>query len=143
MARLGLVEAGEQAAHDPRGAARAEDEVGPAVVGTTRPAGAALSSARTTVVPTATTRRPASSAPLTSARGGGGHGEPLGLRRLVRLLARDAGVEHERRDGDAARHQPHEQRRSVIDRPALAISALPGCSAYTFCSAAIGHGWST
>ena len=32
---------------------------------------------------------------------------------------------------------------SVIDRPALAISALPGCSAYTFCSASIGHGRST
>ena len=54
-----------------------------------------------------------------------GHRELLRLRRLVRLLAGDAGVQDERRDQDAADISPTRSS-GVSGRPALGISALPG-----------------
>ena len=55
--------------------------------------------------------------------------EPLRLRRLVRLLARHAGVQHQRRHHDARGHQVDQQPRADSGRPALGISALPGTAA--------------
>ena len=58
--------AGDQAIHDAGRAVRPEDELGPARPGRTRPVrSAADSSARVTVVPTATTRPPPARVELT------------------------------------------------------------------------------
>ena len=67
-----------------------------------------------------------------------GHGVHLRLRRLVRLLAGHPGVQHQRRDHDAARHQVDQHLRGS-GRPALGISALPGPAAYTFWRSSSGQ----
>ena len=109
MARLGLVETGEQAAHDRRRPLRPEDQ--------RRPAGGR-------VHPAAGSRRLERADhggahcddPATGRQGAvdqpGGHRgdrEPLRLRRLVRLLAGHAGVQHDRHHRHAAGHQPDQR----------------------------------
>ena len=142
MARLRLVETGEQAAHHRRRSLRPEDQGVQPVVACTRPPAAADSRARTTVVPTATTRRPASRVLFTSRAvtagtvnrsGCGGScdswldtpvSRTIGATGTPRVISRTSA-------------------RSVSGRPALAISALPGRSAYTFCSDSSGQAPST
>ena len=67
VAGLGLVQSGEQPAHDPRRTRGREHQRRPALVRRhARPRGAAVSMARATVVPTATTRPPEARVSLTS-----------------------------------------------------------------------------
>ena len=114
----GLVPAGDQAVDHPGRPVRAEDEVGPAARRPTRcrPVRRRVSSARVTVVPTATTRPPCRAGVLDQPRGGRGDAERLGQRRLARLQRRDPGVQGHRRDRDAGGHQVGDQ--PVGERPA-------------------------
>ena len=110
----------------PAGPARARGRSSPAAARVTPSSSVAVSSARVTVVPTATTRRPARRVLVDQPGGDLRDGEPLGVGRLVQLRAGDAGVQGQRDDRDAAGHEPRPAARSVNGRPALAISALPG-----------------
>ena len=95
--------AGEQAVDDAHAALRGDDELGPARAASTRAVGAAtVSSARTTVVPTAITRPPRR-AGVDQPRGRGRDAVALGVGRLAALGRGDPGVEDDRRDRDAAR----------------------------------------
>ena len=60
------------------------------------------------MVPTADDPATGRACPVHQPRGRLRHDVLLGLGRLVRLLAGDAGVQHDRRDHDAARHQGDE-----------------------------------
>ena len=103
VGRARRVPAGDQAADHARRTVRPEHQVGPPARARTVPCrSAADSSARVTVVPTATTRPPAARVEVHRPRRGRGHAEPFGLRRLSGLLRRDAGVQRDRCDADAA-----------------------------------------
>ena len=107
MAGLGLVQPGEQPARPPAPAASDEStsDVQPSYGRHRALAEAAVSRARTTVVPTATTRPPAARVSVDQPGRRLRDREPLRLRRLVRLLAGHAGVQHQRRHHDARGHQ--------------------------------------
>ena len=96
-------------------------------VAITRPcSSAAVSSARTTVVPTAITRRPVAARGLDGLGGGRRHRERLLVRRLVRLQAGDAGVQRQRREADARFCASRASTSGLNARPADGISAEPG-----------------
>ena len=99
--------AGEQAVDGAQAALGRDDEARPAFAGARRcrPASATVSSARTTVVPTAITRPPQPCTALTSRAVVSGHAVALGVRRLAELGRGDAGVQRQRRDEDAARDE--------------------------------------
>ena len=73
---------------------------------TTPSSSTAVSSARTTVVPTAITRCAALAGGVDPGRGGGGHTGPLRVGQLVGLERGHAGVQHDGRDADALGHEP-------------------------------------
>ena len=88
-----------------------------------------VSSARTTVVPTAITRPPVARAALTASAVAGGTAIWLVVGRLVRLQAGDAGVQRQRREADARAGPAVPGRRALKARPAEGISAEPGSPA--------------
>ena len=111
VARLRLVEPGEQAVDDPH-ATLGRDRPGRSSRGVAMtspsPSSAALSSARTTVVPTAMTRRPSARAASTASRGVARHPVLLRVRPLVAFQAGHAGVQRQRLELDATVRQPLE-----------------------------------
>ena len=123
---LGLVEAGEQAVDDGgrSGPEPSTSEVQPAE-GTTRPLNAEDSSARTTVVPTATTRRPTERAELTSRAVAAGTTYSSGCGgSCFSWLATPVCSTSGAIVTPAARSRTSSA--AVSGRPALGISALPG-----------------